>query len=785
MQPSTFTQPLLWQDRFFTCLLPLLALFVGLGASQTALAQGAYVRNNITISASPTGGTPVSTTYTGRGTGTPKFDAADLGSGTSFDQNTGSLIITAATARLFVAGPGADAITASSVFYRVFLTGATTLPSFVELPFTLTSPDNTNNPILYGVSNSAIDLLTQPTVLGGGNYTVEIIYQSTVNDDDDDDPATPGDVTTSTITDPGNVSGLGYRATFTVIAPTVTPAGGTTTWVSNVGVPLNGFPARGVDTDWTKAANWSNGVPTRDSNAIIPGHGPSDPPTNSPLLNNPAAMYEVQDLTLQNANNNERALVRLGQSTGGSTLGATLRIYGNLDNLGGGLLASVSGTNGSANPLTNSTVVFAGDASTFVVDGDGNQVLTGGNQIVRGATTVVDIAIEGTGIKGVVNNLIATNTFTFSTTTAIVRTVFDDGALTLNTSITATVDLRNTGMLFGETNTAYIEGVTRSDRPLANGVTQTFGNIGVDITPDRDIPAPNVFITRTIGAPFLGPVGPNGASIAVKRQYGVSGDVNNSTRSTVVFHYLDSTDELNGNDEADLVLFRTTNNGVPFGPLGGTVNLAANTVTQTNVASINTITVADKDKPLPVTLTAFDAKRAGVDASITWATASETNSKGFNVQVSTDGKEFRTIGFVASATPTSTRATTYQYLDTEKNKTGVRYYRLQQVDLDDKTSYFAPRAVSFDGKADKVSVTAYPNPFTNEVRLSLPSSVEGKSLVRITDMTGRTVAERKIVLTTGTNNVEFSNLSDLKTGLYLVNITLPSGEVQNVKVLKQ
>ena len=452
-------------------------------------------------------------------------------------------------------------------------------------------------------------------------------------------------------------------------------------------------------------------------------------------------------------------------------------------------MASVTGTGpnsrGVANPATNSTLVFAGDAQTFVVDPNtGNRTLTGGNQVIRGLTLIVDVSIEGTGIKGIINSLVISNTLTFNTNTAIVRTIYDDGSFTRNTSKTATVDLQDSGFLFNETNNAFIDGITIAGRTLTSGVKQTFGNIGLDITPNRDVPSPNVNITRYVGVPFQGPVG---TSKSISRYFGVSGDVNNNTVSTITLHYLNSPNELNGNAEANLTIFKTGNNGVPFQLIGGNDDPAAVSVTQTGVTSINTVTLGDKKNPLPVTLTTFDAKRAGADALVTWETASELNNKGFNVQVSTNGKEFRTLGFVASASPNSVRATTYSYTDTEKNKTGLRYYRLMQVDTDGKTASFAPRAVSFDGKANSEGTTAfaYPNPFTSDVTLSLPSKTEGQGQVIITDMTGRMVSQRPITVGAGNNDVPLSSLGDLRNGIYMMHVTLPSGETKNLKVVKQ
>ena len=615
-----------------------------------------------------------------------------------------------------------------------------------------------------------VNVLTQPKVLGGGLYTLDIVFSGYFDD--------PDTGTLTQFTNPSNSNGVGFTATFKVSSPVTTPAGGTTTWISDNIAPK--------DTRWNNPLNWSNGVPTRDSNANIPGHGINDPFTISPLLNDPSIRYEVQTLTLLNADNNERAIVRIGQSVNASTtIGGTLYVYGDLNNLGGGILAAVSGaaSAGVANPALNSTLVFAGDANTFNLDANGNQVLTGGNQIIRGLTSASDVRIEGTGIKGVINTLATPNTIAFdATTTAIVRTTFDNGSFSRNTSKTAVVDIKDSGVIFGERGDAFIDGITLADRTLEAGVKQTFGNIGIDITPNRDINSPNVVITRTIGAPFKGV----GTSKAIRRQYGVSGDVNNATISTVTFHYFNTPFELNGNPEANLTIFKTANNGVPFQLIGGNFD-GTMSITKEGVGSLNTLTLGDKNNPLPVRLTAFDAQRVGADALITWQTASEMNSKGYDIQVSTNGTEYRTLTSVPSASPNSTSVTNYRYEDKEVNKTGLRYYRLRQVDLDGKEAFFAPKSVSFNGKASETTLVAYPNPFNgnDELHLAVQVASAGKGQLRITDMTGRTIRQETVELTTGLSDLKVAGLNDLKSGVYLIRVTLPTGENKNLKVVKQ
>ncbi|UOQ98386.1 T9SS type A sorting domain-containing protein [Hymenobacter sp. 5317J-9] len=771
MQTLTFTQKLLRQRRLFGFLLPLFAIFVGAGATQKAFAQ-AYTFSNVTITARTTSAASsnTSTLYVKRSVaGQPTFDGAALG-GTSggtpvkFDPANGGVLTLDASAIQVSGAPGA---TAATLFYRVYLMGtsAGNIPSY-----SVATLADKGNGIDFDNNAININILNQPSVLGGGDYNLEIYFTYTYND--------PIDGPTQVRSPAGTAV-----AKFSLVAPAVTPPNGSTTWISDGVSPKN--------SDWLDPINWSNGVPTRFSDAIIPekpNNTTTAPPTVTPVIADPTQLYEVRTLTLNGASNSQRALLRIGNSTnntpgaptGSAPVGGTLHVYGDLNVYGGGILGATSGTNGTANPVTNSTIV-----------------LNGATQTVRGILNIVDFRVEGTGFKNIVNEVRATNTFTFAPgVTAIVRTVLENASTTpstfsLNTTLTSSVNLKSTGVLYGETNDAYIQGVTLADRSIFAGVTQTFGNIGIDITSNRDIPGPTIQITRTIGDPLNGPIGRSARPI--KRQYGVSGDVNVApTVSTVVFHYLNSADELNGIDETNLTMFRTVNNGIPYFPEGGVQNIGAKTVTRTNMTAINTLTLGDKTNPLPVNLTSFDAKRAGADVAVTWSTASEKNSKGYNVQVSTNGTDFRTLGFVSSASANSSTAQTYSYMDTEKNKTTLRYYRLQQIDLDGKDSFYGPRTVSFEGEiatsaTEGTSLLAYPNPFNSadQLHLTLQSTSAGQSSVTVTDLTGRTVRQQTLDLGKGNNDVTVEGLNDLKAGVYMVRLTQANGQVKSLKVVKQ
>ncbi|WP_216679472.1 T9SS type A sorting domain-containing protein [Hymenobacter siberiensis] len=774
MQTLTFTQKLLRQRGFLSSLIPLFALFIGLGSTQLAMAQAAYDTDYVTINATPIAPAPsTTTTYAGNANGNPPlFQGADLGGGAQFDQATGAstLMLTAAEANLLLVGPRTS-VPSSRVLYRVYLLGTSVgaKPAYTSVDLAQTSPTNNNSPVSYGISSLTVDLLRQPSVLGGGTYIVEVKFESTVNRSN---TATPPVVTPSVITD-DNGSGDGFQASFSVISPAVTPPGGTTTWIST------------SSTDWTLASNWSNGVPTPLADATLPAKTTGSNNTVTPVLDlTTPNLYEVRTLNMLGVTNGTRALLRIGNTTGGPSGGATLNVYGDLNVYGAGILAASNGSPGVASPVDNSTIILAG-----------------GNQAIRGVLNITDLKIAGTGIKYIINTVNSDNTLVFAPGVgAIMQTAFEStdangqSTFLLNTTQTSSLQLNGaivseSGPTSSETNTAYVQGITIAQRsqPTA-GQQETYGNIGLDITSNNPISS-LMTITRTVGQPLNSPTFPGRTPNPIKRQYGVSGDVNNSPNvSTIVFHYLNSTDELNGNlDETDLAIFKATNNGPPYTFIGGTPNPGLHTITKSGVGAINTITLGSKSNPLPVRLTAFDAKRIGNDALVTWQTATEENSKGYEVQVSTNGTEYRTLASVPSASPNTMQVTNYSYVDKAANKTGKRYYRLHQLDLDGKDAFFAPTVVSFDGKAPASNFVAYPNPINNgnEFHVALQSAATGTAKLLVTDMTGRTLQQQNVVLTGGLTDASVAGMGDLKAGMYLVKITLPSGEVKNLKVVKQ
>ncbi|MCC6370570.1 MAG: T9SS type A sorting domain-containing protein [Bacteroidia bacterium] len=110
--------------------------------------------------------------------------------------------------------------------------------------------------------------------------------------------------------------------------------------------------------------------------------------------------------------------------------------------------------------------------------------------------------------------------------------------------------------------------------------------------------------------------------------------------------------------------------------------------------------------PLPVELLGFTAERDNNTARLSWATASEKNSKYFLVQrLNSDGL-FENIGDPIIAAGYSNTKRDYMLTD-KAPKAGTNYYRLQMVDKDGSNAYSEIKSVEFDAE---LAPTVFPNP---------------------------------------------------------------------------
>lgn len=171
--------------------------------------------------------------------------------------------------------------------------------------------------------------------------------------------------------------------------------------------------------------------------------------------------------------------------------------------------------------------------------------------------------------------------------------------------------------------------------------------------------------------------------------------------------------------------------------------------------------------PLPVELLDFRAEAKENASWLGWQTASESDSKGFHIEHSLDGREWSVLGFV-SAQGQSSDLQQYSYIH-ENPMSGDNYYRLRMVDLDGRFEYSVARLVHFEKEYSLLSV--HPNPFSDQLKIRMGGRISGAAIVQLTDVFGRIVLERVIVTGKGEEELRLNDLNNLSKGAYFLRIS--------------
>ena len=167
------------------------------------------------------------------------------------------------------------------------------------------------------------------------------------------------------------------------------------------------------------------------------------------------------------------------------------------------------------------------------------------------------------------------------------------------------------------------------------------------------------------------------------------------------------------------------------------------------------IYLIDANVVLPVDLLSFDATREAGANVLRWATASETNNRGFEVEhAAGSATGFEVVGSVAAA---GERGAGADYDFTHATTAlGTHYYRLRQVDNDGTSSLSAVVSVSVAPDAALVRIS--PNPATDHLTFG--------GLAAGTDVVVRDVSGRAVLTTTYAGTP--LDVSGLASGLYVV-----------------
>ncbi len=186
---------------------------------------------------------------------------------------------------------------------------------------------------------------------------------------------------------------------------------------------------------------------------------------------------------------------------------------------------------------------------------------------------------------------------------------------------------------------------------------------------------------------------------------------------------------------------------------------------------------------LPIKLVSFNATLSGNNkVDLRWVTTSEVNVNYIAVERSLDGINFSDVSMVF-ASGNTTSENTYSFTDNVTSVSSpIVYYRLRPVDHDGKTQLSETRMIKLiKQNQNNISILTYPNPVTNELRITIPTAWQNKAVVyEVIALNGQTVNK---TVKANAGQTETTDVSKLHSGIYTIRVSC-DGQTTAQKIVK-
>jgi hypothetical protein len=162
---------------------------------------------------------------------------------------------------------------------------------------------------------------------------------------------------------------------------------------------------------------------------------------------------------------------------------------------------------------------------------------------------------------------------------------------------------------------------------------------------------------------------------------------------------------------------------------------------------------------LPQRVIGFRAFSAGDHIDLAWQVVNESRLDSYEVQRSSDGNAFSTIGDVRSA-----NAGNYHFSDTHPLP-GLNIYRLK-LDGEQNGYVFSSVASATQYGISRINVALRPNPVSNHATLQIFAAEPAMADVRLMNMYGSVVLTKQVKISSGENKIMLSGFENFPPGVY-------------------
>ena len=187
---------------------------------------------------------------------------------------------------------------------------------------------------------------------------------------------------------------------------------------------------------------------------------------------------------------------------------------------------------------------------------------------------------------------------------------------------------------------------------------------------------------------------------------------------------------------------------------------------------------------VPVELTSFTGAFVGNDVQLKWATVTELNNRGFEIQRSINNSEFATIAFVEGH-GTTTEQKQYSFVD-RNVKTRVNCaYRLKQIDFNGTYEYSKVVNLGYTLPLEFTLEQNYPNPFNPTTNIVYAVPVKSNVTLDVYNLIGQKVVTLfEGDVEAGKHTAQF-NASTMSSGIYFFRLKQLVKTVPNLHQAKK
>jgi Bacterial Ig domain/Secretion system C-terminal sorting domain len=192
------------------------------------------------------------------------------------------------------------------------------------------------------------------------------------------------------------------------------------------------------------------------------------------------------------------------------------------------------------------------------------------------------------------------------------------------------------------------------------------------------------------------------------------------------------------------------------------VDLAGVKDTVTAAYSLNWLTI------LPVKGLNLTANRTGTNVPLNWKTITEINSEYFEIERSTDGRNYTKIGSNVKAAGNSIAEKLYQSEDDISDvQSSTVYYRVKLIAISGKIAYSNVAVIKLPANG---TIKVSPNPFSSSITINMPVEQNTSIGIRMMDMSGRAVLSTTQKVSKDKPQVTINNLGGLTRGIYVIEV---------------